>query len=146
MSFAEVFLRLGVSLVGWMVLYAYLLWLAAARVAGCAADGGEMYAVLLGLALLAAPSGFAVRATRPFAEVHALLRWLAVPLALLAPLALATVWQVFGRVHGEGTALCSALAPPAWQQAWVAVQLAALGTIFVVLARLWRAHRGADGQ
>ena len=128
-----------------MMLYAYLLWLAAARVAGCGADGAEMYAVLLGLALLAAPSAFAVRATRPFAEVHALLRWLAVPLALLTPLALATVWQVFGRVHGEGEALCSALAPPAWQQAWVAAQLAALGLILVVLLRLWRGNRAPPG-
>lgn len=145
MTFAEVFLRLGVSLVGWMMLYAYLLWLAAARVVGCGADGGEMYAVLLGLALLAAPSAFAVRATRPFAEVHGLLRWLSLPLALLAPLALATVWLVFSRVHAEGAALCAAQSPPVWQQAWVAVQLAALGTVFAVLAGLWRGNRRRAG-
>ena len=34
MRFAEVFLRLGSSLVGWMLIYTYAVWLAALSVAG----------------------------------------------------------------------------------------------------------------
>ena len=52
MRFSEVFLRLGVSLVSWIVLYAYLLWLAVAGKVGCGPDGDEVFRLLLGLAPL----------------------------------------------------------------------------------------------
>ena len=139
MQFAEVFLRLGASLVAWMVIYAYVLWLAAARVVGCGPDGSEMHALLLGFAPVAAAMSFALRATRPFDDIQQMLRWLAVPLALLLPLTLLSTWIVFDAVWLQGRSVCTPVPPPGWQQLWVPVQLAALATITYAIALVWRA-------
>lgn len=136
MRFAEVFLRLGSALVAWMVQYAYFLWLAAAYVVGCGPDGDEMYRLLLGMAPFAAASAFALDVTRPFGDTHNLLRWLAMPLILLLPFCLRTVWVVFRSVNLDGTALCGDGDPATWQLLWGAVQLAALCAITVLLVRV----------
>jgi hypothetical protein len=138
MSFAEVFLRLGLGLVGWMVLYAHYLWLAAARRVGCGPDGDEMFALLLGFAPVAAAFAFATLATRPFDEIHRILRWLGIPLLLLAPFGVMTTWWVSGTVFVEGRALCAPGGPPLWQQLWAPAQLATLVVTLVTLASAWR--------
>ncbi len=138
MQFAEVFLRLGSSLVAWMVVYAHVLWLAAARVAGCGPDGSEMHALLLGFAPVAAATAFALRATRPFPDIQQMLRWLGVPLALLLPFALLSTWIVFDAVWLQGRSICAPASPPVWQQLWVPVQLAALTVIAMVIVSIWR--------
>ena len=136
MRFAEVFLRLGSALVAWMVQYAFFLWLAAAYVVGCGPDGDEMYRLLLGMAPFAAASAFALDVTRPFGDTHNMLRWLALPLILLLPLCLRTVWSVLRAVHVDGTGLCVDGEPATWQLLWAPVQLAALGVITVLLMRV----------
>ena len=136
MRFAEVFLRLGSALVAWMVQYAYFLWLAAAYVVGCGPDGDHMYRLLLGMAPLAAAGAFALDVTRPFGDTHNLLRWLALPLVLLAPFCLRTLWSVFQTVNAGGAGLCVTGGPAAWHQVWAPVQLAALCVIAVLLARV----------
>lgn len=143
LSFAEVFLRLGLSLVGWMVLYAHFLWLAAVQRIGCGPDGDEMYGLLLGFAPVTFAFAFAVRLTRPFPDIHGILRWLGVPLILLAPLCLASTWPVFSRVHLEAASICAALPPPAWQQAWVATQIATVVLVLAVIVIAWRQPRDA---
>ncbi len=65
MRFAEVFLRLGTSLVAWMMLYAYIVWLAALNSLGCGPDGDEMHRLLLGMVPVACGFAFLIGATEP---------------------------------------------------------------------------------
>ena len=83
MRFAEVFLRLGSSLVAWMMVFTYLVWMAALHAMGCGPDGDEMHRVLLGIGPLALAMALALRSTRPFPDIHRMLCRLAWPAALL---------------------------------------------------------------
>ncbi|MDH4109351.1 MAG: hypothetical protein OEW35_13625 [Gammaproteobacteria bacterium] len=123
MRFAEVFLRLGCSLVGWMVLYAHTVWLAALHRIGCGPDGGEMHALLLGMAPLTVAMASMLRLTRPFVEIQSMLRWLAIPLALLLPFALYNIWSVGAGIHRTGLGICSDAAPAGWHYAWSPAQV-----------------------
>lgn len=138
MRFAEVFLRLGCALVAWMLLYTFYLWLAAAHNIGCGPDADEMHRVLLGLAPFSAAAAVALRVTRPFAEVHKMMRWLGVPLLLLLPFCLRTVWSVFEAVNLNGTGICTANSPATWQLYWAPVQLIALMAATYLVLRTWR--------
>jgi hypothetical protein len=123
MRFAEVFLRLGCSLVGWMVVIAYMLWLAVTERVGCGADGDQLYRLLLYAAPAAAALAFLTNATRPMPEIHNILRWIALLPGLLLPFILQAGWR-FGRsVLIDGQAICSGDAPPAWQLAWLPCRL-----------------------
>ena len=57
MRLSEVFLRLASALVAWMVIYAYVIWLAALHAIGCGPDGDEIFRLLLGMAPLALGGG-----------------------------------------------------------------------------------------
>ena len=138
MRFAEVILRVGVGLVAWMLLYAHVLWLAALRNIGCGPDGSEIHAVLTGLAPLTIAAAFLIRASRPLAEVHSMLRWFAIPLALLMPLAAWSIVDVFRTVNLGGLAICSASDPVVWHHMWAPVQAAVL---ILVATRLVQNHR-----
>jgi hypothetical protein len=141
MQFAEVFLRLGTTLVAWMILYAHFLWLAALYAIGCGPDGAEMHGLLLGLAPLTIGSAFLLRMTRPFAEIHSMLRWLGVPLLLLLPFAIRSVWQVFQAVSIESSAICADASPAAWQVLWAPMQLVVLLLCAYMVAKVWRSVR-----
>ena len=136
--FAEVFLRLGTALVAWMVLYAHFLWLAALYAMGCGPDGDEMHRLLLGLVPFTCAAVFALRVTRPFAEIHSMLRWLGVPLLLLLPFALRSVWHTFRAANLEATAICAGGAPTTWQLIWSPLQVATLVLASFMVARVWR--------
>jgi len=138
MRFAEVFLRLGSALVAWMMMYAYFLWLAAVYVIACGPDGDEIHRLMLGLAPFVCGFAFALPLTRPFAEIHSILRWLGVPLFLLLPFALRSVWQVFQTVNMSSSAICASGAPSTWQSFWVAVQLVTLMLVCFILVKEWR--------
>jgi hypothetical protein len=88
MRFAEVFLRLGSSLVGWMLVYTYTVWLAALHVMGCGPDGDGMHRLLFGLAPFAVVMALPLRLTRPFPDIQRMLSWLGVPIILLLPFVL----------------------------------------------------------
>ena len=135
MRIAEVFLRLGSVLVAWMMLYAYILWLAVMSIVGCGPDGDEMPRVLLGMAPFAVAAAFALRLTRPFTEIHQMLRWLGLPLGLLLMLSLRSVWGVFGRVHMDELAICSAGDAATWELMWVPVQVLTLAAIAILILR-----------
>ena len=77
MRFAEIFLRLGCSLVGWMLLYTYIVWLAALHAMGCGPDGDAMHRLLLGLAPFTAAMSLLLRLTRPMPEIHRIVARLA---------------------------------------------------------------------
>ena len=135
MSFAEVLLRLGTALVAWMVVYAYLLWLAALRVSGCDADGDALWRLLLGFAPVAAALSPLVGATRPLADVHRILRWASAPLLLLVPLAAVAIWPTWQRATVAGLDVCAAAPADAWQVWWAPAQLLA---VLVILVVVWR--------
>ena len=146
MRFAEVFLRLGLALVAWMVIYAQFLWLAALHELGCGPDGDEMHRLLLGLAPFAVGLAIALRATRPFAEIHRMLRWLGVPLLLALPFAARSIWDVFATVNMHASAICAEATPSLWQQLWAPVQVAAVLLILAMVFRMWRSASADAGD
>ena len=139
MRFSEVFLRLGCALVAWMVLYMHVVWLAASVAIGCGPDGDALYEFLLGSAVFSAALSLLLRATRPMPEVHRTLRWLAVPLAALSPIALYGIWTVFSVVNLGEQPLCSMPPAPLWQRGWAAIELLTLTFIGWRIAQEWRA-------
>ena len=140
MKFAEVFLRLGSSLVAWMMLYAYVLWLAVLNTLGCGPDGDEMHRLLLGMAPAACGFAFLLRVTRSMPEVHSIIRWLAAPLLLLMPLALISIWSVFTSANVESLSICSNNSAVLWERAWSSVQLISLILIAYLLTRVLKVH------
>ena len=138
MRFAEVFLRMGSSLVAWMMLYAYVVWLAALHAIGCGPDGDELHRLLLGLALLAVGFSFVLRVTDPFAEIQNILRWLGAPLLLLLPFALRSIWSIFNTVNLGSSAICANEPPAGWQLLWAPLQVLALLIVAYGLIRVWR--------
>jgi beta-lactamase regulating signal transducer with metallopeptidase domain len=129
---------MGVALVAWMMLFTHLVWLAVLHVTGCGPDGDELHRLLLGLAPFTCGFAVALRVTRQYPEIHAMLRWLAVPLALLAPFCLRTIWSVFNTVNLQGTAICSAGEAPLWQQTWAPLQLLTIVAVLYLASRTWR--------
>ena len=138
MRASELFLRLGSSLVAWMVLYAYFIWLAVLQQAGCQADSDEMHRLLLGILPFAVGSSLLLRFTRPFAEIHSLLRWLAVPLAMLLPVVIPTVWNLMSTVTIDGDAICGVGQSATWQLLWAPLQLLGIGVCFWMIVTVWR--------
>ena len=138
MRFAEVFLRLGSSLVGWMMVFTYLVWMAALHAMGCGPDGDEMHRVLLGVGPLALVMALALRSTRPFLDIHRMLGHLAWPAALLGLLALKNIWVVFERTHVGGLAICAEEAPSTLQLIWAPAQFFIVVALAIVLVMLRR--------
>lgn len=142
MSFAEVMVRLAAALVGWMCVYAYVIWLAALRVVSCSTDGNTLWAVLLGFGAFTAPLAGLLNLTRPLWDVHALLKHLVWPLLLLTPLALIPVYSAWTHSTLAGGALCTTTAVDAWHAWWAPMQTALLGGIGWLV---WRAIRPSNG-
>lgn len=146
MRFAEVFLRLGCALVAWMMLYAHVLWLAALYAIGCGPDGDEMHRLLLGFVPFACGSALLLRVTRPFEEIHSMLRWLGIPLLLLLPFTLRSIWNIFQTVNLNTAAICSHETPSTWQLLWAPLQLITLLLIAYMVMKVWRSvARDAGG-
>jgi hypothetical protein len=141
MRFAEVFLRLGSSLVGWMLIYTYAVWLAALHAMGCGPDGDAMHRLLLGLAPFTVAMALLLRLTGPFEDIHRLLSRLGIPLALLLPFVVKNIWTVFERTNLGGLAICSESAPATVQQIWAPVQFLTVIVLAIVVTGVWRATR-----
>lgn len=138
MRFSEVFLRLGLGLVAWILLLTYFVWLAVTSRVGCGPEGVEIYLVLLGLTPFALGGSVMLRATRPLGDVHDILRWGVVLIGLLVPFALLSVWKVFSQVWGAGEGICGPDAPLLWEKLWPLVQAAAVLAILLLLYRNWK--------
>lgn len=144
MRFAEVFLRLGSALVGWMVLVAYFLWLAVSGRVGCEASGDDLYRLLLVAGPVAAILSLLTTVTRPMPDIHTILRWIGVLPVLLLPLIVIALWRFGQSVFVAGEAICSAGPPPLWQTLWVPVQATALIVCVVIVARGVTVSRTGD--
>ena len=138
MRFSEVFLRIGSSLAGWMIVYAYFIWLAVVRRAGCGADGDEIFRLLLGMAPIAAGASFLLRSTRPFPDIHRLLRWFGMPLLAMLLLTVPVMWNVFANVNLAGNSICADSQVSGWQQIWAPVQMIATAICIWMFVTVWR--------
>ena len=138
MRFAEVFLRMGSALVAWMVLYAYVLWLAALYKIGCGPDGDELHRLLLGMAVIAIGASLLIKVTQAFSEVHKMLRWLGIPLLLLIPFALRSVWSILQTVNLGSSVICSNEISTTWQLLWAPFQALTLVIVVFMLFSVWR--------
>ena len=141
MRFAEVFLRLGSSLVGWMLVYTYMVWLAALNVMGCGPDGDGMHRLLFGIAPFAVLMTLLLRLTGPFPDIQRMLSWLGLPILLLLPFVLRNIWAVFERTNLGGLAICSDAATSSPQVYWAPMQFIAAASIAALVAWEWRTAR-----
>ena len=92
----------------------------------------------LGLAPFTAIAATALRVTRPFEEIHSMLKWLGIPLLLLLPFCVRTLWSVFDTVNINGAGICANVASATWQLYWAPVQLIALTVSTYLVFRTWR--------
>ena len=123
MRLSELFLRIGCALVAWMVLFAHFVWLAAVRQIECGPNSDEMYRLLLILLPFTLAAAFLVRLTRPFADVHSMLRWLGLPLAGLMLVGAYNVWLFARGVYFLKLAPCHFGDLQTWHSAWVPAQV-----------------------
>ncbi len=141
MRISEALLRLGCSLVAWMVLYAYFLWLAVLHSIGCGPDNDEMHRLLLGMVPLAIGFSFLLRVTRPFPEIHQMLRWLSLPLLLLLPFIVNSVWSVLARSTLGAISLCTDMPAAPWEELWAPIQFLSLIFCSWMIFRTWRSMK-----
>ena len=137
MRFAEVFLRLGVSLVGWMVIFAYLLWLLVLPQVPCSPGEPSLWAVLLGATPVVALFALLLPSSRRLPGVHDVLRYAALPTLLLAALGL----RIAGTAlldNTLGDARVCGLASQFWSSAWAPIQL---GMLLFIALQAWRCFR-----
>lgn len=137
MIIAEVLLRIGCSIVAWLVIYTHCLWLALTWRLGCQADGDELWRVLLGLAPITMLFSLISGASRKVHSVHNSIRWGAAPLVILVPLGFMAIWPVFSSVNLGSNGICS-IEPKAWHPWWAPLQLVTLGVILLMAWRNWQ--------
>lgn len=116
-----------------MVVYAHCIWLGTLRVIGCGPDGDELWRLLLGFVPFAVGFAFLLTAIRRLLDVARILRWLAIPLLALIPLAAIPVVSALLTTTLGSQPICGdELAW--WHTSWAPVQIVALAII------AWRAY------
>jgi hypothetical protein len=141
MSLTEAFLRLGCSIVAWLMVYTHCLWLATLYSVGCGSDGAEFWRLLLGFAPLTIGFTLLLGATRKLDAVHGTLAWLAIPLIVLLPLAARGIWPTLQSATFNDVAICADGDASLWQVLWAPVQIATLAIIGFVAFRVFRGAR-----
>ena len=136
MSVPEVLLRLGCVLVAWMVVYTHCIWLATLGRIGCGPDGDEMWRLLLGFAPITIGFTLLLSAMRRLPEIARILRWAALPLLVLVPVAALPVISAFKSTTFGGMPICHNIA--AWHAWWAPGQFITLVIISVAAIRAWR--------
>ncbi len=139
MSTIEVLLKLGISIVAWMVIYAHCIWAATLGVAGCDADGDALWLLLLIFAPFTLGFSFSLSASTQLPEVHGIIKYLALPLVVLIPLAALPVWTTMQIATIGTAAICGDGAQASWHAWWAPVQIFTLLTVTVMAWRAWTA-------
>ena len=130
-------LRLGCSLVAWMVVYTHCIWLATLGAIGCGSAGDELLRLLFGFVPFTIGFSFLLSAINPVAEVARILRWLALPLALLIGVAALPVITFLQESTFGSEPICSS-GPAAWHRWWAPAQLLTLSVVGLMAFRVWR--------
>ena len=138
MRLIEVLLRLGVSLVGWMIIYTHCVWTGTLTATGCGADGDALWRLLLGFAPITIGFCLLLNVSAKLHSVHPTLRWLAAPLVFFIPAALWAIWPTFVGATLEGQSICPGDPVMAWHFWWAPAQLAVFGIILWSVWRVWQ--------
>lgn len=125
-------------------MYAYFLWTAILRQVGCDPDGDELYRLLLGMAPLTIGFSMLLPSTRAMADVHQVLRWLCLPMLLLVPAALLSIWSILSRVTFGSEGICTTTLTASWQMWWGPIQIVTAVFSSWMLLRVWRARAGGS--
>jgi hypothetical protein len=139
MGLGEFVLRLGASLVAWLVVHAHLVWLATLLALGCGPDGDQLWRLLLGSAPVAGGFSCLFGAVRAVPGLASSLRWLALPLVVLVPAGLVAAHDAFATATLGGRALCAEAPAALWERLWAPVQFGALAVIASMALRAWLA-------
>lgn len=139
MRFSEVFLRLGTGLVAWIILLTYFIWLGVVGQVGCGPDGDAIHRLVLGVAPFALIAAFLLRMTLALPDVHSILRWGIVLLALLVPSAVMAVWRVAENVWMNERGICGPDAPAVWETVWPFAQIVVIAVVLYRAVASFRA-------
>ena len=139
MSFAELFLRIGCGLVGWLLIYAHALTLAVVPQADCSQ---ELFSTTLLFAAFAGVAAGLLLAALPW---RGTLRWLALPVVPLWMLGGATAVGLADSIGSFAPTLCAILEGgghevgerASWERVWVPAQCGAILVCAVSAARYW---------
>ena len=133
----DLLLRIGCTLVAWMVIYAHLLWVAVLPNTGCT-DGDALWRLTLGFAPIAVGFSLLLRAVHVLPEIYATTRYFALPAGLLILLAAkAVVATLTDSTLGQAS-ICGIEPTPGWHAWWAPVQIAVLSALAVQCWRSWR--------
>lgn len=138
MRFADVFLRLGLCLVSWMVLFGYALWVLILPKLPCTAGETSLWLVLLYATPMLLLFCFLLPTSRALPAVHPSIRWLAPPLALLSAFAFSTIYYAFSEFTFGSGQPCG-ITSRAWAAVWAPIHSALLLLLLGQLWRIWRA-------
>ena len=128
MTVAELLLRIGCTIVAWLIMYTHCLWLAVLPRVGCGSDGDELWRVLLGMVPITLLFTALIGAANKVDSVRDSLRWGAAPFALLLPLAILAIWPTLISSTLGDSGICTET-PKAWHPWWAPVQLITLSWV-----------------
>ncbi len=137
MLVAEVLLRIGCTVIAWLIMYTHCLWLSIIPAVGCQSDGDALWRLLLGFAPVTLLFGFLLNTSRKVGSVHENLRWGVAPLILLIPLSVKAIWPTLMESTVGGLAICGENTAW-WHYWWAPIQLLVLAFIATMAWRAWR--------
>lgn len=133
----DLLLRVGCTMVAWMVIYAHLLWVAVLPNTGCT-DGDALWRLTLGFAPVALGFALLLRAVHVLPEIYNTTRYFALPAFLLVLLAARAVATSFTTNTLNGASICDIMPSPAWHAWWAPVQVVVLALLALQIYRAWR--------
>ena len=143
---ADIFLRLGITLVAFMVIIGHLLWLAILPQIDCATDGAELWSALFWMSPLTLAVALLLLVSRKLPSIVQSLKFGCVPIALLLPLALYGILPTLGASTIGGQPICAEVAGYSsllWERSWAPAQLF---LVLVITVQTWRYWRMAGKQ
>lgn len=139
---AEVFLRVGVTLVSWIMCYAHTLMLAVLPRTDCSEANAGLWEPTFYLAPLTLLAVWALGFGQSLRDVA---RWLTVPLMLFTVLAVLGTLPYLTHTTVNALPACALLNPeyagtvvPGWQRGWAPLQIAVLLGITWRMMQYWR--------
>ena len=148
MRLAEVLMRVGAALVGFLVGLAYCTTLLVVPRISCDIPGNDPFFATLAMGIALVPLLVFSHWGHPFRDS---LRWLTLPFAALVPLAAFAIWPYLSAEAVARIQQCSESAgTPAgaaafWPSVWAPFQLGVLALLSFQSLRYWRRPAGEGG-